>query len=80
MTAPAPWPRSILPRDRNSAQYNPMQDGIARLYRLMEPGDKFAGMTVTVINGHRTSWLVLDRDGVRRVVVDEQDAGKAGAA
>ena len=53
-----------------------MLDGIDHLYRLMEPGDKFAGMTVTVIDGHRTSWLVLDRDGVRRVVMDEQDAGE----
>ena len=80
MTAPAEWPRSISPAARNSHQWNPMLDGIDHLYRLMEPGDKFAGMTVTVINGHRTSWLVLDRDGVRRVVVDEQDAEGMGAA
>ena len=50
---------------------------LADLYDLMEPGETFAGLTVMVVNGCTRSWLVLDRDGARRVVVgeDEQQAG-----
>ena len=56
-------PRSLLPQDRDPNTWHPLQDGCARLYRLIRPGETFAGMTVTVIDGRRTVRLVLDKDG-----------------
>ena len=52
---------------------------LARLYRLMRPGERLAGVVVTVIGGRRSYRLVLVRDGARRVVTggDEQQAGAA---
>ena len=53
---------------------------LADLYDLMEPGETFAGLTVMVVNGCTRSWLVLDRDGARRVVVGEDEQRGQGAA
>lgn len=70
------WERSILPADRDPGFWNPMLDGIAVLYRERKPGEQFAGMTVTLINGDLTSVLMLEKDGkVRRVTLP----GEAGA-
>ena len=69
----AEWPRSLLPQDRDPTTWHPLQDGCAKLYRLIRPGETFAGMTVTVIDGRRTVRLVLVRGGTRRVVVDGED-------
>ena len=52
---------------------------LARLHRLMRPGEKLAGLVVARVGGRRTWRLVLVRDGVRRVVTGE-DERKAGAA
>ena len=81
MTAPAPWPRSILPRDRDALIWNPWMDGIAKLYRHVRPGERPAGMAMTLIDGSRTSVLVLERDGeIRRLTITEDTGGEAGAA
>jgi hypothetical protein len=47
---------------------------LARLYDLMEPGERLAGVVVVRVGGRRTWRLVLVRDGVPRVVTggDEQ--------
>ena len=56
---------------------------IGRLYRFMEPGEKLAGVSVTVVGGRTTYRMVLERaDGSPRYVtyvinVDEPDAGAA---
>lgn len=77
----APWPRSILPRDRDPLIWNPWMDGIAKLYRHVLPGERPAGMAMTLIDGARTSVLVLEKDGeVRRLTAVEDMAGEAGAA
>ena len=52
---------------------------LARLHRLMRPGERLAGVVVARVGGRRTWRLVMVRDGTRRVVTgeDEQQAGAA---
>ena len=52
---------------------------LARLHRLMRPGERRAGVVVARGGGRRTWRLVMVRDGTRRVVTgeDEQQAGAA---
>ena len=52
---------------------------LARLHRLMRPGERLAGVVVARVGGRRTWRLVLVCDGARRVVTGE-DERKAGAA
>lgn len=67
------WERSILPRDRDPAFWNPMLDGIAVLYREREPGEQFAGLAVVVAEGKRESVLLLEKDGkVRRLTLPDE--------
>ena len=52
---------------------------LARLHRLMRPGERLAGVVVARVGGRRTWRLVLVCDGARRVVTggDEQRRGAA---
>jgi len=52
---------------------------LARLHRLMRPGEKLAGLVVARVGGRRTWRLVMVRDGARRVVAggDERDEGQS---
>lgn len=45
---------------------------LARLYRLMRPGERLLGITVTRIGGRRSVRMVLERDGARRVTGGEE--------
>ena len=49
---------------------------LARLHRLMRPGERLAGLVVARVGGRRTWRLVMVRDGTRRVVTggDERQA------
>ena len=47
---------------------------LAHLYGLIRPGEKFAALKVTVIDGRQVVRLVLDRDGTQRVVVQDAAA------
>ncbi len=73
----APWPRSIHPRDRDPAIWNPLMDGIAKLYRHAYEGERFAGMTVTLIDGDLTSVLLLEQSGGVRRLTLRDEAGTA---
>ena len=67
------WPRSSHPASRDPAFWNPMLDGIATLYRQRKPGEQFAGMTVTLIDGDLTSVLMLEKSGeVRRLTLPDE--------
>jgi len=53
---------------------------LARLYDLMRPGERLAGLVVARVGGHRSYRLVLVRDGVRRVVTGGDEQRGQGAA
>lgn len=74
----APWPKSIHPADREPAVWHPMLDGIAKLYRHRKSGERFAGMTVSLIGEDETSvLLLLGVDGSVRRLVDTKEPGAA---
>jgi len=52
---------------------------LARLYALMRPGERLAGLVVARVGGRRTWRMVMVRDGARRVVTGE-DEQRRGAA
>ena len=53
---------------------------LARLYRLMRPGERLLGITVTRIGGRRIIRLALVRDGEVRVAGVEDEACQAAAS
>ena len=53
---------------------------LARLYRLMRPGERLAGVCVARVGGRRTWRLVMVRDGARRVVTGGDEQRGQGAA
>ncbi len=71
----APWPPSIHPRDRDPLVWNPWVDGLAKLYRHVRPGERPAGMAMTLIDGERTSVLLLEKDGAVRRLTLRDEAG-----
>ena len=53
---------------------------LARLHRLMRPGERLAGIAVTRIGGETSVRMVLVRDGARRVTGGEDEACQAAAS
>ena len=53
---------------------------LARLHRLMRPGERLAGVVVARVGGRRTWRLVMVRDGARRVVVGGDEQRQAAAS
>ena len=67
------WPRSLRPDQRDPAVWNPWVDGLARLYRHVRPGERPAGMAMTLMDGTQTSVLLLEKDGeVRRLTLRDE--------
>ena len=67
------WPRSLRPDQRDPHVWNPWVDGLARLYRHVQPGERPAGMAMTLIDGNQTSVLLLEKDGeVRRLTLRDE--------
>ena len=67
------WPRSLRPDQRDPTVWNPWVDGLARLYRHVRPGERPAGMAMTLIDGNQTSVLLLEKDGeVRRLTLRDE--------
>lgn len=71
MTA-APWPRAILPQDRDN-RFNTLMDSICVLYRHLQPGEVVTGMSVTTSgSGWQAVLLTRGGDGVRRLVITDE--------
>lgn len=79
MTA-AEWPPSIHPAARDNS-WNVAYDLLADCFRERREGEHVMAVLVVVRDGQgRSTTIVRDEDGVRRVSSDEALGGREGAA
>lgn len=75
---PAPWPRSLLPADRDH-RWNQMLDYLANEYRALEPDDQLLGVYLGIRDGHGQGWAVVRIEGnICRIPVSDEWLEGAG--